>query len=240
MMDKQELTAKQIEARKRLRSQALNLIGEARAQAGDEGLQWDPFPQDPDGPPWNYDLTPDEREAKQQKKQRWAEKRQKVKNTALDKTPESLKNPSSFQVRFRTGLIYILLTVACVMLGEIPTLLYLMVVAGICAGEFYFILRQDAKLPNEALGIAGAVLYLPATYLWGLVGAMLVSILLLLTLLIWYVFWLRARVPDVGVSFFGAAYTGLLLCGLIVIRQSIGGIWGGLGAAGFVYQCLGK
>lgn len=226
---REELTPEQIEARKRLRVQSMELIEQARAEAAElgEDLEWDPFPPDPDGPPWNYDLTPEEREAKLQKKHRRAEKRQRVKNTALDKAPDSLKNPSGLQVRFRTGLVYILLTIACVMLGEIPTLIYLMVVAGICAGEFYFILRQDSKLPNEALGIAGAVLYLPATYFWGLAGAMLVCIALLLALLVWYVFWLRARVPDVGISFFGAAYTGLLLCGLVVIRQSVPGIWGG-------------
>ena len=62
----------------------------------------------------------------------------------------------------------------------------------------------------------------------GLIGAMLVSLGLLLALLVWYVFWLRARIPDVGVSFFGAAYTGLLLCGLIVIRVSLPEPWGGI------------
>ena len=34
-----------------------------------------------------------------------------------------------------------------------------MVVAGICAGEFFYMLRSDAKLPNEMLGIIAAVLY---------------------------------------------------------------------------------
>ena len=41
-------------------------------------------------------------------------------------------------------------------------------------------------------------------------------------------FWLRARIPDVGVSFFGAAYTGLLLCGFVVIRESMPEPWGGV------------
>ena len=89
-------------------------------------------------------------------------------------------------------------------------------------------LRSDAKLPNEAIGITGAVLYIPAMYFWGLAGAMVVTIITLLALLIWYVFWLRARVPDVGVSLFGAAYTGLLLCGLVVIRHALGDPWGGV------------
>ncbi len=41
-------------------------------------------------------------------------------------------------------------------------------------------------------------------------------------------FWLRARIPDVGISLFGAVYTGMLLCGLVVIRQSLGTPWGGV------------
>lgn len=182
----------------------------------------------PSGPPWRYDLTPDQLAEKQAKKLRRTEKKAKIKGKALDKTPERLKNPSNLQVRFRTALVYTLVTIACVLGGNIPTLIYLMVVAGICAGEFYFMLRSDAKLPNEAVGITGAVLYLPAVYWWGLAGALVVSVGLLLVLLVWYVFWLKARVQDVGVSFFGAAYTGLLLCGIIMIRQAVGYPWGGL------------
>ncbi len=146
----------------------------------------------------------------------------------IKKAPEKLKNPSDLQVRFRTGLIYTLVTIGCLLAGDIPTMIYLMVVAGICAGEFFYMLRSDAKLPNEAIGITGAVLYIPAMYFWGLAGAMVVTIITLLALLIWYVFWLRARVPDVGVSLFGAAYTGLLLCGLVVIRHALGDPWGGV------------
>lgn len=182
----------------------------------------------PDGPPWRYERTPSEQAELQEKKLRRAATRQKAKQKAEKITPPSLKNPSNLQVRFRTGLIYTLLTIVCVFAGDIPTLVYLMVVAGVCAGEFYYMLRSDAKLPNEALGITGAVLYLPATYIWGLVGAMLVTIALLLALITWYVFWLRARVQDVGISFFGAIYTGLMLCGIMMIRQSLEDPWAGL------------
>ena len=182
----------------------------------------------PDGPPWRYDLTPEQRAAKELKKARRGEKRQRIKDKALDKTPERLKGPSDLQVRFRTALVYTITTIACVMVDDITTLLYLMLVAGICAGEFYYMLRSDAKLPNEALGITGAVLYLPAIYLWGAVGAVCVATALLIALAIWYVFWLKARIQDVSISFFGAAYTGLLLSGLMVIRQSIEGPWAGL------------
>lgn len=155
-------------------------------------------------------------------------KKDKIKGTVLDKTPQKLKNPTDVQVRFRTGFVYVAITVICVLAGNIPTLLLLCLTAGICAGEFYYMLRADAKLPNEMLGIVAAVLYPISVYVYGLTGAMLVSLALLLALIVWYVFWLRARIPDVGVSFFGAAYTGLLLSGIMVVRASLPAPWGGV------------
>lgn len=232
------LTEKQVLARLRLHRETARLIEEQRQEerrkarsrsSGHDVPEVVYSPEDaPDGPPWRYEPTLEQRAQKEAKKERRSQKKEKVKNVALDKAPTKLRNASDLQVRFLTGLVYTLVTVACVLAGNIPTLIYLMLVAGICAGEFYYMLRSDAKLPNEMLGITGSVLYLPATYLWGLAGALIVTVALLLALLVWYVFWLKARVPDVGVSFFGAAYTGLMLCGLIVIRQSVEAPWGGV------------
>lgn len=248
---KEGLTEKQILARTRLREQAAILIEKDRekkrvaveSESIDdvEGIDldsenhkdalpevvYDPSSA-PSGPPWRYEPTPQQLAEKHERKERSARRKEKVKTAALNKTPKKLKNPSNLQVRFRTALIYTLLTIACVFAGDIPTLIYLMVVAGICASEFYFMLRSDAKLPNEALGITGSVLYLPAVYFWGMSGALYVTVLLLLALLVWYVFWLRSRISDVGISLFGAMYTGLLLCGILIIRQSVEGLLGGL------------
>ncbi len=240
------LTDRQMAARRRLHQQTTLLIQQERArraQGTDEMLTAADFlegdvsrepelvysPEDaPDGPPWRYEPTPDQRAKRAERKEKRAQTRDRIKTSAIKKAPEKLKNPSDLQVRFRTGLIYTLVTIGCLLAGDIPTMIYLMVVAGICAGEFFYMLRSDAKLPNEAIGITGAVLYIPAMYFWGLAGAMVVTIITLLALLVWYVFWLRARVPDVGVSLFGAAYTGLLLCGLVVIRHALGDPWGGV------------
>lgn len=207
-------------------------IGFGLLSEEDEGRELPPLVCDPEmappGPPWHYDLTDEEAQARQEKREERQEKRDQLKQRALDKTPEKLRNPSDLQVRFRTGAVYTAVTIVCVLAGNVPMLLMIMAVAGICAGEFFYMLRSDAKLPNEMLGIIAAVLYPPSVYLGGLIGAMLVSLALLLALLVWYVFWLKARIPDVGVSFFGAAYTGLLLCGLIVIRASLPAPWGGV------------
>ncbi len=220
------LTDKQLAARKRLKEEAFRIIKEERAKRLEKAVVVSDPLDAPDGPPWRYDLTPEQRAERDRKKAKRSEKTQKIKDKAKDKAPDKLKNPSDLQVRFRTALVYTLLTIVCVFAGDIPFLVYLMVVAGVCAGEFFYMLRSDAKLPNEALGIGGAVLFIPATYFWGLEGALAVSFVLLVALLVWYVFWLRARIQDVGISYFGAAYTGLLLCGFVVIRQAVPGIWG--------------
>lgn len=155
-------------------------------------------------------------------------RRERIKDYALDKTPKKLRNPSALQVRFRTGFIYVTVSVLCLVISGWTTLALLAATAGICAGEFYYMLRSDAKLPNEMLGIIGAVLYPVCVFFFGVVGVVYACLATLIALLVWYVFWQRARVPDVGVSFFGAAYCGLLLCGVLVIRGSLASPWGGV------------
>ncbi|MBR5259020.1 MAG: phosphatidate cytidylyltransferase [Eggerthellaceae bacterium] len=159
----------------------------------------------------------------------WKERTAKrAKKAVSNSTPEKLKNPSDLQVRIRTGAIYTIATIACVLAGDIPMVIMLMVLSGICAGEFFYMLRKDAKLPNEALGIVGAVLFAPSMYLLGLEGALIVILLNMLALLVWYVFFLRARVADISVSFFGAVYCGLLLSTLVLLRQALDAPWGGV------------
>ncbi len=151
-----------------------------------------------------------------------------VKDVVLDKTPQRLRNPSNIQVRFRTGFVYVAASVVLTLAGDVTTMLMVAILAGISANEFYYMLRSDAKLPNELLGVIAASLYPVSYYFAGMNGALVLTVGFLMALLIWYVFWMRARVSDVGVSFFGAAYCGLLLTGLLMVRMSLPGIWGGL------------
>ena len=60
----------------------------------------------PEGPPWHYDLSDEERAAREEKRETRQEKRDRLKQKALNKTPDKLRNPSDLQVRFRTGVIY--------------------------------------------------------------------------------------------------------------------------------------
>ena len=156
------------------------------------------------------------------------QKAQRVKEKAYEKTPERFKNASGFQVRLRTGIVYITLNIACILISDITTMVILAATAAVCAGEFYYMLRSDAKMPNEIIGIIAAAAYPVMAYFFGLMGLLYVTIALTLAVTIWYVYWLRARIADVGVCMFGAIYTGMQLSGLLLIRMSLGGLWGGI------------
>ena len=111
---------------------------------------------------------------------------------ALDKTPQKLQQPHpTSQVRFRTGFIYVTVSVLCILvISDWTTLVLLAATAGICAGEFYYMLRSDAKLPNEMLGIVGGRAVPRGGVLLRRGGSRRTCALrTLLALLVWYVFW---------------------------------------------------
>lgn len=174
----------------------------------------------------DLDVPPDDAEKDQQVSS--DTKKKTLKQKALAKTPKKLRNPSDLQVRFRTGVVYVAVSVVCILVNDFSTVLLLAILAGISANEFFYMLHADAKLPNEFLGVIAAVLYPIGMWLAGLSGTMIVTIVLLIVLLVWYVFWMRARISDVGVSFFGAAYCGLLLSGAMIVRMAIPSPWGGV------------
>ena len=59
-------------------------------------------------------------------------RRERIKDYALDKTPQKLRNPSALQVRFRTGFIYVTVSVLCLVISDWTTLVLLAATAGIC------------------------------------------------------------------------------------------------------------
>ncbi len=136
--------------------------------------------------------------------------------------------PSGLGIRLLSGAIYCLLTTVCILFSEATTAIYLAVLCGICSWEFFVMLRADAKMPNETFGVVAAVAFPLAAWLFGGWGIIAVLALLMAALLAWYVFFPRARVADVAISLFGALYTGLMMCGAMVMRESIPGIWGGV------------
>ena len=151
-----------------------------------------------------------------------------VRVKAYEKTPERFKNATSFQVRLRTGIVYTVTNFLFILASDITTMIILALTAAVCAGEFYYMLRSDAKMPNEFIGIVAAAAFPIVGYFFGLTGLLYVSCGLMIVSTIWYVYWLRARIADVGICVFGAFYTGFQLCGLLFLRMSLDGIYGGI------------
>lgn len=163
-----------------------------------------------------------------------------VRANAVSKLPEKVQHPSNLMVRTLTGAIYITLTVVCIAVSEATTAIYLAVLSAICAGEFYYMLRSDSKLPNEFLGICAAALFPLATWLAGLAGVVVVFALFVLSLLVWYVFWAPAHIGDVAVSLFGAVYTGLIMSTAMLLRASLPDYWGAVLVLGLFVSVWGN
>ncbi len=155
-------------------------------------------------------------------------RREKIKNKAVEKTPKKLKNPSDMQVRVRTGTVYILLTVVCVLASDVSAALYLAVLSAICANEFYYMVNSDAKVANEFLGVIFAAAFPIGMWLFSFKGVCILYALFILCLLVWYVFWKHARIVDVSVSLFGASYTGGLMSCAMLIKGALPDYWGGV------------
>ncbi|MCL2757425.1 MAG: phosphatidate cytidylyltransferase [Coriobacteriia bacterium] len=119
-------------------------------------------------------------------------------------------------------------TAACIIATEISAVIVIALLSGLCAYEFYAMLRSDAKLPNEIVGTIAAALYPVAFFFLKINGMLLLTTVFALVVLIWYVFYVPARITDVAITLFGALYTGFMLTSFVVLRGTAPGIWGGL------------
>lgn len=98
------------------------------------------------------------------------------------------KQKSDLFIRLRSGAIYAVFVLAGSLLGNIATMILIAAASGVAAYEFYFMLRSDAKLPNESLGIGAAVAYPVSYFFFSTKGVIFVTAALIIMLLIWYVF----------------------------------------------------
>lgn len=191
-----------------------------------------PFPQDrvqPNGQvtsPATGELMSETQVIERVPEKSWQKVSTRIKNAFMGKVPHIMRNPSNLVVRTATGAVYITLTVVCILASEVTTALYLALLCAICANEFYYMLRSDAKLPNEFLGVCAAALLPLSAWLFGLGGIAVTFVVFVLVLLVWYVFWPPARISDVAVSLFGAVYTGAIMSTVMVLRMSLPDPWG--------------
>lgn len=128
-------------------------------------------------------------------------------------------------VRLCSGVVYVALNVAAILLGAIPTAVVMSLTAAVTCWEFLRLMRADGKLPNQITGIAFA-LALPLVALSNPVYLIGCVFLLLMFLGIWYVVNQRARITDLAVTVFGVLYTSLMLCAIVMIRDAALPGWG--------------
>ena len=130
-------------------------------------------------------------------------------------------------VRTAFGLIYAALFIGCLLLGTLPTALFVAAMSWLCCFEFFRMMRLDGKIPNELLGLTAAVLF-PLSALVDPLWLTALIFLLVLTLGLWYVFSPRTRIADIAVTAFGPIYTGFMLSSIVLLRDSLDGFSGAL------------
>ena len=120
--------------------------------------------------------------------------------------------------RTTSGAIYAIVTLACILVGPIPTTLLIAAEAWLCCSEFYRICRMGGRMPNETVGLAAAIVFPLAAHVNGLFALTLVILILLMACAVWYVFSPRASIADVAVTVFGPLYTSLSFSSIVLIR----------------------
>lgn len=134
--------------------------------------------------------------------------------------------------RTMSGVVYAALTLACVLLGPLPTTLLISAEAWLCCSELFRICRMGGRMPNELLGLAAAALLPLAAWYRGLLACTLVVFVLLMSCACWYVSTPRANIADVSVTMFGPLYTSLAFASIVLVRKadaSLSGAWLTLG-----------
>ena len=138
---------------------------------------------------------------------------------------------TGFIKRAASGIAYAAIFIICLVLGSIPTAIFIALMSGLCCFEFYRMTRRDGKVPNEQLGIAAAVL-LPLSALG---GSLWLNALLFITVLgvgLWYVWSPRTRLSDLAITLFGPVYTGFMLSSIVLLRDAMPGFPGALLSVG--------
>lgn len=143
-------------------------------------------------------------------------------------TPSEAADRRSFKglsVRVVSAVVYAVLFIGCILAGTIPCALFIALLSGLCAHEFFQMVRRDGKMPNEIIGDIAAVLF-PLAALGDSVLLTALIFLFMLSLGLWYVYTPRARITDVAATLMGAVYTGFMLSSIVLLRDALPG-WAG-------------
>lgn len=138
---------------------------------------------------------------------------------------------AGFIKRAASGIAYAAIFILCLVLGSIPTSVFVAAMSGLCCFEFYRMTRRDGKVPNEQLGIVAAVL-MPLAALGGSMWLNALLFVCVLAIGIWYVWSPRTRLSDLAVTLFGPVYTGFMLSSIVLLRDAVPGFAGALLSVG--------
>lgn len=130
--------------------------------------------------------------------------------------------------RTLSGVIYVVVVLACLYLGKFATTAMVCAMAWLCCSEFFRMARMSGRMPNEFIGLAAAVAYPLSAYFWGTQAYLFVSFVMLVWAAGWYVITPRANIGDVAITVFGPIYTSLTFSCLVLIRISDPGSQGAL------------
>lgn len=128
--------------------------------------------------------------------------------------------------RTASGVVYVVLTVGCIVAGAEATAILVAAQSWLCCSELYHICRMSGRMPNEPLGLLVAVAYPICAYLFGPSGVVPVSLLMLVACACWFVLEPRAALADVAVTVFGPIYTSLSLSCIVLLRITDAGWFG--------------
>lgn len=142
----------------------------------------------------------------------------------LVKTPPSVEQiryeqRKAFVIRLIGGTCFALLTLAAVWQSSQACAAIFALYAGLCAFEFFRMMRADGKSPNMLVGVVVASAFpLCAIYEYTFVGILI--LFLIVSQCFTYVSSLRVRTQDLCITVFGALYTGFMLSGVVMIRSA--------------------
>lgn len=128
--------------------------------------------------------------------------------------------------RTMSGVVYVVVIIACLYWGVLPTAVLMSAMGWLCCSEFFRICRMAGRRPHEIAGLTAAIAYPLVATAWGPGLLIAVTLPLLLAAATWYVINPRANIADVAVSVLGPVYTSLPLACIALIRASDPGIGG--------------
>lgn len=151
-------------------------------------------------------------------------------NRAPERTEEEASSGPAFNglvTRIVSGVIYVGLFIGSILLGSVPTAVFVALISVLSCHEFFSMVKRDGKVPNEALGDIAALLF-PISALGDSLFLSALLFLLILAVGLWYVYSPRTRISDVSATIMGPIYTGFMLSAIVLLRDALPGFPGAL------------